>query len=877
MDDHPGANVDLTSCDREPIHVPGTIQPHGAMLTVDPATMLIEQVGGDTLGLLGRDSAALAGRSLSVLFTETQIARLRELLRLSSLPRPRHMLDPAMRVLPDRPIDASIHLSEGILVIEVEDADLADRHAEDPLACVQEMIDGLGEAADMQAYCQLAAERVRQVAGYDRAMVYRFMPDDSGWVYAEARREDMHPFLDLHYPASDIPKQARALYLSSWLRLITEVDYTPAALLPPINPRSGRVLDMSYATLRDVSPIHREYLRNMGVDASMSISIIVEGKLWGLIACHHQTPRRLPRHLRAVCELFGSICSLQLEALLRAEQLEARLLSRQALSIIMQALAQEDDYAAGLVAQQQALLDYIAAGGLALRVGQSRGGVAIRVNSGITSLGGTPDDDQIGALTDWLARQMKESESVYVTDRLGEIYPPAKAYAGVASGLLAVSVSREPRDFVLWFRPEVVKTVQWGGDPSKPVEVGPNGSRLTPRKSFEAWAETVVGRSTPWSSSDSDAAFDLRVSLLEIVLRRIDAAARERLRAWQQEQLLMAELDHRVKNTLANIQAIISRTSRSAYSLAAFTEGLDRRIRSMSRAHSLLTKSRWVSVSLEALIHEELDAYNADPPNIALDGPALALSPKTALALSLAFHELATNAAKYGALSVVTGRVDISWRIDSSGRIDLLWQESGGPPVVKPKRRGFGSTLIERALALETGGRPILAFEPDGVRCSITLPASAVQRTEGASIAQLLDNDLEKDLSEILTRPDTPARRILVVEDSALVLMVIEDAIADLGWDIIGPAMRLSDALVFAQMEAIDAALVDVNLDGEMSWAAAAILQDRNIPFIFTTGYNSGTVLPERFARQQVVSKPFQADQIVRALHDMLGAGLVDV
>lgn len=867
MSDTLDGGVDLTNCDREPIHIPGAILPHGAMLIVDPATMQIEQVAGNTGRLFGKDAAELPGQNLSHLFSPQQVERLHVLLRSSSLSRSRHLLDPLMRVVADMPIDASVHLSGNTLMIEVEDADLADRHAVDPLACVQEMFDGLAEAPDLQAFCQLAAERVRSVTGYDRVMVYRFMPDGAGWVFAEALRADMTPFLDLHYPASDIPKQARALYLTSWLRLITEVDYTPAPLVPQINPRTRLPVDMSHATLRDVSPIHREYLRNMGVDASMSISIISEGKLWGLIACHHQTPRRLPRHLRAVCELFGSMYSLQLEVRLRAEQLEAQLLSRKALSKIMEALALEDDYAVGLVAQQQLLLDYVAAGGLALRAAQTAGGVAIRVNSGITALGNTPGDEQIGALTDWLTMHMADFEGVFSTDRLGEIFPPAKEYADVASGLLAVSVSREPRDFVLWFRPEVVQSVRWGGDPRKPVEVGPNGTRLTPRRSFEAWSETVRGRSTPWLPSEGDAAFDLRVSLLEIVLRRIDQAARERLRAWQQEQLLMAELDHRVKNTLANIQSLVSHTSRSASSLVAFTEGLNRRIRSMSRAHSLLTQSRWEGVSLEALIREELRAYEAEHPNFVLEGPPLLLAPKTALALSLAIHELATNAAKYGAFSVSSGRIDVTWRFGINDELNLLWLESGGPLVKTPDRRGFGSTLIERALAIETGGRSVMTFEPAGVKCLISLPASAVERRrEGPD--PLPETAMK---AEAAARTDSQTKRILVVEDSALVAMDIEGTIAEMGWEVVGPAYRLVEALSLAKVGTFDAALLDVNLDGEMSWEAAAIIQDRQIPFIFTTGYDSATVLPDRFAHQTVVSKPFRDSDIANALRAILG------
>lgn len=868
MSDSAAAPVDLTNCDREPIHIPGAILPHGAMLVVDPQTMMIEQVAGDTAGLFGRPAAALAGQPLGTVFRPEQVARLQDLLNGSSLSRSRHMLDPLMRVVPERPIDASVHLSGAALVIEVEDADLADRHALEPLACVQDMFDGLGDAPDLQAFCQLAAERVRAVAGYDRVMVYRFMPDESGWVFAEARRADKAPFLDLHYPASDIPKQARALYLTSWLRLITEVDYTPAPLLPPDNPRSGLPLDMSQATLRDVSPIHREYLRNMGVDASMSISILTEGRLWGLIACHHYTPRRLPRHLRAICELFGAMFSLQLEVRLRAEQLTARLQSRKALSTVMQALAEEDDYATGLVAQKELLLEYIGAGGLELRAGQTPGGVAIRVSSRITAIGATPNEDQIGALTDWLSTRMDACEGVFATDRLSEVYPAAREFAGVASGVLAISVSREPHDFVLWFRPEVVRSVRWGGDPRKPVEVGPNGTQLTPRKSFEAWVETVRARSTPWTPAENDAAFDLRISLLEIVLRRIDAAARERLRAWQQEQLLMAELDHRVKNTLASIQAMVSQTSRSATSLASFTEGLNRRIRSMSRAHSLLTQSRWEGVSLATLIREELDAYRVESGNIVLTGPELTLEPKTALALSLTIHELATNAAKYGALSTGSGRVDVSWNSAGAQGTDLLWKESGGPPVGPPGRRGFGSTLIERAFSIETGGISVLAFNPAGVECSITIPASGLVQTSKARSAGV---ETGPETESVAQAPKTQARRILVVEDSALVVMDIETAIENLGWEVVGPAYRLADALRLATDADFDAALVDINLNGEMSWGVAAILQDRELPFIFTTGYDATTVMPARFARQPVVNKPFSDKDIARALRNILG------
>jgi two-component sensor histidine kinase len=328
----------------------------------------------------------------------------------------------------------------------------------------------------------------------------------------------------------------------------------------------------------------------------------------------------------------------------------------------------------------------------------------------------------------------------------------------------------------------------------------------------------------------------------------------------------MAELDHRVKNTLGSIQAMISQTSRSATSLPEFTQGLERRIRSMSRAHCLLTQSRWEGVSLSALIREELDAYKAEHSNFSLSGPELSLTPKSALALSLAIHELTTNAAKFGALSVDTGRVDIIWRFDAKDGLDLVWKESGGPLVHMPERRGFGSTLIERALAMETGGSSSLGFPPSGVTCSITMPVSAVTTGSAPSIPVVVQPEPPK----VSVRPVAPNRRILIVEDSAMVAILMEYVISDLGWEVVGPAARLAEAIKLANEVALDAAMLDINLDGEMSWDAATVLQDRKIPFVFTTGYDGATVLPERFSRRPVLRKPFTADDIERALHALL-------
>lgn len=859
--------IDLTNCDREPIHIPGSILPHGAMLVLDCSTLRIIQIAGATKTLLGVNQADLLGQTADHIFSAEQVDRLRKLAAMPNLIKPVHLLDPALRVQASTPLDASAHQSEGALIVEFEAADLADRFAADPLAAVSDMISGFASAPTLQALCQLAAEQVRAVAAYDRVMIYRFLGDGSGWVIAESRRPDLVPFLDLHYPAADIPQQARALYLKSWLRLITQVNYEPALLQPACNPLTGRPLDMSYAILRDVSPVHREYLRNMGIDASMSISIIRDGALWGLIACHHTSPHNLPRHLRAVCELFGSMFSLQLTARKKDDQFAARISSRKILQNLILNLSGVDDYAAGLTQQSPNLLDYIH-GGNPSQLGSSRAGVAVSVGGKLTSLGATPTHEQIIKLTTWLAVQPPTSDGIFQTDRLSEILPLAQEFSDIASGILAISVSHDPGDFILWFRPELIETSSWAGDPTKPANPGPDGDRLSPRTSFAAWKQTVRGRALPWTQAEYDAAFDLRVSLLQVVLKRIDAANHERAKAYERDQLLMAELDHRVKNTLANIQALVTQTSRNADSLTSFVKGLDGRIHSMAKAHSLLTQSRWEGASVSGLLSEELDPYGLSGTVLFFDGPHVMLTPKSALALSLAIHELATNAAKYGALSNHGGRVTVKWHLSAERGIILSWSETAGPTVQPPLRRGFGSRLIEQALAMETGGYAMIRYEPSGVLCDIFLPPS--------SIVGAMDSENERPQltpqASIAVDPCKQRTRILVVEDSSLILMALEQMIEDMGWDIVGPATRLAQAVDLATTESIDVAMLDVNLDGDMSWAIATVLKQRGIPFIFTTGYNN-IVLPDHLVGSLVISKPFSLQDISQKLTLMVGVG----
>jgi light-regulated signal transduction histidine kinase (bacteriophytochrome) len=457
----------------------------------------------------------------------------------------------------------------------------------------------------------------------------------------------------------------------------------------------------------------------MGVAASMSLSLVVEGKLWGLIACHHYQPHHLRQTLRSVCDLFAQMISLQLHERLAAKAHGDRLRKKRIHAELVEAMVRENHLGEALIRHHPNLIDYIPAEG-----------AAVWCDGRVTGIGRTPTDEQLGTLTAWLNVSLRDG--MFMTDRLAEQFAPAQDYADVASGVIALSASRSPRDYVLWFRPEVLRTVTWAGDPAKPVETGDDSIRLSPRKSFAAWKETVRGRSEPWSEGIAEAARDLLISMLDVVVRHMDQVLREREQARVQQDFLMAELDHRVKNTIATIQAIVRFSATGAPSLEALTRNVQERLHAMARAHSMLTQSRWKGLDLQKVIEEQFAPYSGAD-RVKITGSKITLRPKAALSVSLALHELATNAAKYGALSVPAGWVEVGWEVqarEAKPWLVLRWAEHGGPLVAPPDRSGFGRMLLERSLAYDVDGHVDLDFRPEGLMCTALIPFEQIMEGE---------------------------------------------------------------------------------------------------------------------------------------------------
>ena len=371
----------------------------------------------------------------------------------------------------------------------------------------------LGQCESVEELCQVVTQELCSLTGYDRIMVYQFDEEWNGAVIAEHCVEGLEPYLGLHYPASDIPAQARAMFLLNGLRVIPDAQYQPVPLFPTAHPGTGQPLDLSRAHLRSVSPIHLEYLRNMGVGASLTISLVVDGKLWGLIACHHRSPRFLSPALREVCELFGQMVSMQLtERLQAAGQEGGGTIERSAASPGRARPAVRLDHpgTAGGRKRSAGVDQRARRDSLARRRGVAdRRDPSARIDCGNCSSG----------------LRMRPPIPIFFTDCLPKRFPGAEAYADVASGMLALALSRAPDVYILWFRPEVISTVDWAGDPDKSIEPVGNDGRIHPRRSFARWKKSVRHRSLPWLKGEIEAVDQLQTILQAQLARTAEQLA----------------------------------------------------------------------------------------------------------------------------------------------------------------------------------------------------------------------------------------------------------------------------------------------------------------------------------------------------------------
>lgn len=511
---HPlsGETVDLTNCDKEPIHIPGLIQPHGVLLVLQDPCLQIIQVSSNTQEIIGHKPEKLLGKPLSDLLDAKQIKKIQQCLSEDfvsinplklSLKNIKKSID----------FDGIVYRLDRVIILELEPkkakgkTDFFDFYHQ-----VKGTITRIQKAPTLLEMCQIVVEEIRHITGFERVMVYRFDLEGAGSVIAEDTDQGT-PYLDLRYPASDIPKQARHLYTLNWLRLIPDANYQPVPLIPTNNPVTNQPLDLSLSVLRSVSPIHLEYMHNMGVSASMSISLLQNQQLWGLIACHHSSSKYIPYNIRTACEFIAQVMSVELANKEAREDTDYKMQLKSLQTQFVEALSQAESLFAGMVQLKSQLLHLVNATG------------AVICNSNqYVCVGETPPQEEVQALLEWIKPQLHQGW--FETRSLTKHYPLGASFVAIASGVLALEISRVHHNYILWFRPEVIQTVNWGGNPNKPVEVTTDGSlRMSPRKSFDLWQETVRGCALPWKPCEIAAVAELRSLIVGIVLRQADELA----------------------------------------------------------------------------------------------------------------------------------------------------------------------------------------------------------------------------------------------------------------------------------------------------------------------------------------------------------------
>lgn len=490
--------ADLSNCEREEIHLAGSIQPHGVLLVVSEPDHRVIQASANAAEFL--NLKAVLGMPLADLDGD---------LLFRILPH----LDPTSQGMPiavrcsigspSAEFDGLLHRPPaGGLIIELERAgpsvDLS-RH-------IARALEKIRTASSLRALCDEAATLFQDRTGYDRVMVYRFDDEGHGEVFSERRKPDLEAYLGNRYPASDIPQMARRLYERTPVRVLVDVSYEPVPLQPRLSPLTGRDLDMSLCFLRSMSPIHLQYLKNMGVGATLVVSLVVGGKLWGLVACHHYEPRFIHFELRAVCELLAEAIATRIAALESFAQSQSEIFVQRLEQRMIEAVSREGDWRAAIFDSSQSILQPLgASGGALIYEGQ------------IVSTGEVPGTQEIREIGTWLDTQ--RGTTVLATASLGLEFPEFAGIIKVASGIVATAISNNPGEYLIWFRPERIRTVTWGGDPLKPFVIGDDPSDLSPRRSFAQWHQLVEGTSEPWTPADIAAGRLIGQSVADIVLQ----------------------------------------------------------------------------------------------------------------------------------------------------------------------------------------------------------------------------------------------------------------------------------------------------------------------------------------------------------------------
>lgn len=724
----PAFTPDENACAREPIHIPGKIQPHGMLIAFKCGRISHFSANAGRLGKVS------AGAEIGKLFPQCVLD-----LVLPATDLPGEGAVP-LRHLGSAEITGAAHdlllhrASSGEWVLELEKIPPYPAAAAQIYPLVHFALARIEEGEGLEEMWQATADEARRISRYDRVMVYRFDAAWNGTVVAESKEPELEPFLGLRYPASDIPPQARALYERNWIRAIPAVSYDPVGL----SGEESAPLDLSYSALRSVSPVHLQYLKNMEVGASMSVSLMKEGRLWGLIAFHHREAKYLPFEVRQSLELLGRYLSGRISGKEQSELARKRLAIAERRRLVEERVRRSANAEQEIIRDEKQFLE-LAPG--------SEGGAFLRQGL-IFTTGKVPTEQELRELYAFLARR-QGSEPFYLTDQLSAAHPPALAYAGVASGILSVSVPESEPAFFVWLKPEVEQTVRWAGKPEKQAEAS-QALQLSPRKSFGIWREQVKSTALPWQEEELAELEIFRRFLIELELGRQIQSALQSNRELDEFAFVLA---HDLKEPLRGIQAFIGFLQEDNAALPPGSQENIRHIQELStRARKMISDlhefSRLGKLEL-ALSEVDPAALVAEVKSslrhliqernalVEIEGklPAVTCDPVRVREI---FHNLIANAIVYNKSARPQVRVSAAegsptvFRVADNGigirpedreRVFRLFERLNGRDQY-PAGSGLGLAIVQRAVLRHQGRVWVEEGNPGTVFCFTLAPSS---------------------------------------------------------------------------------------------------------------------------------------------------------
>ena len=826
----------LEQCNSEPIEWIERIQSHGSLIAFDFKTLTITHVSDNLEKVVNIDAKSILDKSIRVIFSREDIHDILNIATHASTKNQREHVK-VIEQNDKSPIDVSLFRTEKSVVLELIPAgnDFKYININNNIKWALAKTHGHENIEDI---LNNAVQSLQRITGFDRVMAYKFLPDNSGEVIAEAiSAMSVNSFLGLRFPAFDIPPRARDLFLKNPIRVIRNTSDEGTKIL--VNNNSDNKLNLTYSLLRAAAPVHNQYLRNMDVSSSMAIPIIIDGKLWGMFAHHHNSLKELSPQETYSADILGQTFNMVLEHLTR----------QKAQKSINDILENGNDFVAIETnsfkldqfwnAQAQNLSELIPCDGL-----------AYFIDKNIKTYGNCPELNTIETLVNQLNAK-KESIQSYTN-----ITEFVKAGTNNTRGLLFMQLSEEFPDIsLIYFRDKISKKIQWAGSPDKEIVFEKENVRLHPRSSFKEYIENNSEDSDIWTTQDLFLAKNALDTFKKYIQIEID---REQYEVSETERLkvLVKELNHRVRNILALVKSVSKQTAKQEKSVEGYILALEKRITALADVNNMLTESSFASIGLDKILKKELSPFNINAKNYKIEGPPVELSSSVAPIIVLVFHELTTNSAKYGSLSSQNGSLNVSWHT-SENDLFIFWIEKDGPKVSKPERKGFGRTIIENAIGYEFGGSSFMNFKESGLEVTIQIPLSTILRTKTEMFATEQIKFKQKEVKE-----EIKELNILVLEDDFIIANQTKELIENRIASSVDIFSNQKSALIALKKKTYNFALLDVNLKKETSLRVAQMCNKKRIPFHYVTGYGDNFLQNDAFPNRKVLIKPISDNQL---------------